>query len=156
MIHSIDHVNLVVADLEAMIAFYRDVLGLRLAKRATIHGGWIDAVTNLAGVRADVAFLEVPEGPPIEMICYRSPPSRRPPGLGEPQAQGLRHVAFRVADLDALAAAIRAAGVPLLSPVQQVPDDQVEYAQVRKRLVYCRDPEGNLLELCAYELTARG
>jgi catechol 2,3-dioxygenase-like lactoylglutathione lyase family enzyme len=61
-----------------------------------------------------------------------------------------------VADLDALAAAIRAAGVPLLSPVQQVPDDQVEYAQVRKRLVYCRDPEGNLLELCAYELTARG
>ena len=156
MIHSIDHVNLVVADLEAMIAFYRDVLGLRLTKRATIHGDWIDAVTGLAGVRADVAFLELPAGPAIEMIRYRSPRSSRPAGLGEPHSQGLRHIAFRVADLDALAAAIRAVGVALLSPVQQVPDAQVEFAQVRKRLVYCRDPEGNLLELCAYEATARG
>ena len=25
------------------------------------------------------------------------------------------------------------------------------YADQRKRLVYCLDPEGNLLELCAFE-----
>jgi hypothetical protein len=35
--------------------------------------------------------------------------------------------------------------------VQSVPDSQVTYAGgVRKRLVYFRDPEGNLLELCEY------
>jgi catechol 2,3-dioxygenase-like lactoylglutathione lyase family enzyme len=32
-----------------------------------------------------------------------------------------------------------------------VPSSQVTYANnVRKRLVYFRDPEGNLLELCEY------
>ena len=39
----------------------------------------------------------------------------------------------------------------LFGEIQQVPATQVDYADVRKRLVYFRDPEGNLLELCCYE-----
>ena len=39
----------------------------------------------------------------------------------------------------------------VFSDVQSVPDSQVTYAEgVRKRLVYFRDPEGNILELCEY------
>ena len=147
----IDHVNLVVDDVETMIRFYRDVLGLRLTKQATIRGKWIDAVTGLADVVADVAFLEISHGPGIELLRYRTPQGPRPAGLGHPNAKGLRHLAFRVRDIDRLAAAIEAAGFPLVSEVQQVPAEQVDYADVRKRLVYCHDPEGNLLELCAYE-----
>ena len=37
------------------------------------------------------------------------------------------------------------------SDVQQVSAAQVDYAGERKRIVYCRDPEGNLLELCAFQ-----
>ena len=59
--------------------------------------------------------------------------------------------AFRVSDIDGLVARLKAAGATLLSEVQQVPAVQVDYADVRKRLVYCLDPEGNLLELCAFE-----
>jgi catechol 2,3-dioxygenase-like lactoylglutathione lyase family enzyme len=151
MIERIDHVNLVVDDLERMIAFYRDVLGLRLTKRATISGQWIDDVTGLAHVTADVAFLETPAGPSIELIDYRSPQGALPAGLGKANTLGLRHIAFRVAEIDRLAAAIRGAGVPLISKIQQVPVGQVDYADVRKRLVYFHDPEGNLVELCAYE-----
>jgi glyoxylase I family protein len=150
MIQRIDHVNLVVENLQTMIAFYQDLLGLRLTKRATITGLWIDAVTGLPHVEAEVAFLELPQGPGIELIEYRRPKGPRPAGLGEPHTKGLRHIAFRVADLDALAAAMRAAGVALASEIQQVPSAQVDFAQQRKRLVYCRDPEGNLLELCAF------
>ena len=134
-----------------MIAFYRDIVGLSLTKQATISGQWIDDVTGLVHVTADVAFLELPTGPGIELLKYRMPQGYRPSGLGDPNTLGLRHLAFRVKDIDRLAAAIRAAGIPLVSPVQQVPAEQVDYAEIRKRLVYCRDPEGNLLELCAYE-----
>jgi len=151
MLQRIDHVNLVVADIQAMIAFYRDVLGMRLTKQATIRGPWIDAVTGLKQVEADVAFLEPPAGPGIELISYRAPQAVRPDGLGRPNVPGLRHIALRVHDLDALAAKLAAARIAVLSPPQQVPDVQVDYADQRKRLFYCQDPEGNLLELCQYQ-----
>ena len=151
MIECIDHVNLVVGDMQPMLAFYRDLLGLRLTKQATIRGPWIEAVTGLAQAEADVVFLEAPAGPRIEFIRYRTPDRPRPSALGDPNTKGLRHIALRVTDLDALVAALRRSGVELLSEVQQVPAAQVDYADQRKRLVYCLDPEGNLLELCAFE-----
>ncbi len=150
IIERIDHVNLVVENLEAMIAFYRDVLGLRLSKRATIRGPWIDAVTGLEGVEADVAFLEADGGSGLELICYRRPRGPRPEGLGQPNTRGLRHIAFRVGDLAGLVASLRAAGTALRSPVQEVPAGQVDFAGQRKWLAYLLDPEGNLLELCAF------
>jgi glyoxylase I family protein len=151
MLQHIDHVNIVVDDMPRMIVFYRDRLGLRLTREATIRGAWIDAVTGLRDVEADVAFLELPVGPSIELLHYCSPKGAQPEGLGSPNTQGFRHIAFRVEAIDPLAASLRAAGVDFLSDVQQVPTSQVDYAATRKRLLYCRDPEGNLLEFCAME-----
>ena len=65
-----------------MIGFYRDVLGLRVTKQATIRGPWIEAVTGLADVEADVAFLESPTGPAIELLYYRTPRGSRPGRTG--------------------------------------------------------------------------
>ncbi len=151
MLKQIDHVNLVVADMRAMIDFYCKVLGMRLARQVTISGPWIDDVTALKDVSADVAFLEAPSGPTIELIYYHRPQGSRAQGQEIPNTFGLRHIAFRVSDIEGLVAAIRAAGVPLVSEIHCVPTAQVAYAQTQKRLVYFRDPEGNLLELCAYE-----
>jgi methylmalonyl-CoA/ethylmalonyl-CoA epimerase len=149
MIERLDHVNLVVADMPAMIAFYQDVLGLRLTRQATISGKWISAITGLDDVVADVAFLELESGPSIELLHYRSP-AGPVTGVLPPNAQGLRHLALRVNGIDELVETMQARGVQFFSPVAQVPTTQVDYADVRKQLVYCRDPEGNLLELCQY------
>jgi len=73
MIQRIDHVNLVVDDLQKMIAFYQDLLGLRLTKRASIGGQWIEALTGFETVEADVVYLEAPTGAGIELIQYRTP-----------------------------------------------------------------------------------
>ena len=78
MLERIDHVNLVVADMPRMVAFYKDVLGMRLAKQAVISGPWIEAVTGLSPVEAEVAFLEASSGPRIELIRYRAPEGSRP------------------------------------------------------------------------------
>jgi len=151
MLAQIDHVNLVVSDLEQMIVFYTTVLGLRLTKRETISGEWIAAVVGLTDVHADVAYLDFPNGPRIELIRYNRPAAARPSEVDRANTPGIRHLAFRVDDIDAAAARIRAAGVKLFSNVQAVPETQVTYAGgVRKRLVYFADPEGNLLELCEY------
>ena len=100
----------------------------------------------------EVVYLDFSNGPRIELICYQNPTGERPAGVGAANAQGIGHVAFRVEDIDAIARRLTEAGVSFLSAVQNVPDAQVTYSGgVRKRLVYFRDPEGNLLELCEYK-----
>ena len=148
----IDHVNIVVSDLDLMLAFYRDVLGLKETKRATIEGEWIGATVGLAGVNADVVYLDAASGARIELIRYNRPSMPRPNAVDSPNAPGLRHMAFRVDDIDATVSKLRSAGVRFFSDVQLVPNSQVSYGGgVRKRLIYFQDPEGNLLELCEYK-----
>ena len=151
MLAGIDHVNMVVDDLDAMVEFYTRVLRMRQTKRVTITGAWIEQVVGLRDIEAHVVYLDLPTGPRLELIEYVSPVGARPEGLAEPNTRGLRHLAFRVEDIDAAAAALREADVKMVSDVQRVPDSQVTYAGgVRKRLVYFHDPEGNLLELSEY------
>jgi len=151
MIESIDHVNIVVGDMERVAGFYESVLGFRRAKHVTISGAWVDATVGLRDARAEVIYLELPSGPRIELARYISPTGRRPIDIDLPHMQGLRHLAFRVTGIEAVAGRLRAAGVKVFSDVQTVPDEQVTYSGgVRKHLLYFQDPEGNLLELCEY------
>ena len=152
MIESMDHVNIVVRDLEAMVAFYTDALGLTVSKRATISGPWIQRVVGLADVEAEVVYLEAPAGARVELICYCNPTAARPAALDQPNTPGLRHLAFRVNDIDSITQTLRRAGANVHGQIEQVPDAQVTYAGgVRKRLIYFNDPEGNLLEFCEYK-----
>jgi catechol 2,3-dioxygenase-like lactoylglutathione lyase family enzyme len=155
MLDSIDHINLVVRDLPQMIQFYESLLGLKLTRRVMISGDWIERVVGLKDVVAEVVYLDLASGPRIELICYQHPTGERPAGVGVANAQGIGHIAFRVEDINAIVARLTEAGVSFLSEVQNVPNAQVTYSGgVRKRLVYFRDPEGNLLELCEYKSVA--
>ncbi len=152
MLSRIDHLNLVVTDLDRMIEFYTEVLGLKLTKRVTISGEWVAATVGLPEVHADVVYLDLAEGPRIELIRYNVPAMDRPQNIDKPNAPGLRHFAFTVTDIDAVAGRLRDRGVRFFSDIQSVPSTQVSYAGgVRKRIIYFRDPEGNLLELCEYK-----
>jgi catechol 2,3-dioxygenase-like lactoylglutathione lyase family enzyme len=152
MLSSIDHINIVVKNLEPMLRFYTETLGLKVTKRVTISGDWIGQVVGLNDVKADVVYLDLPNGPRVELIQYLNPIAPAPAGLGQSNTPGLRHMAFRVDDIDAAVTRMKKACVKFFSGVQTVPDSQVTYAGgVRKRLVYFHDPEGNLLELCQYQ-----
>lgn len=152
---TIDHINLVVDNLEAMTSFYETLLGFVVSKRVTIGGGWIDQTVGLNGVKADVVYLDPQTGPRIELIHYHAP-ATPPHHVQPPNAHGIRHIALRVDDIDAIFDRLTSAGVEFFSPVQDVPQTQVTYSNgVRKRLVYFRDPEGNVLELCAYKSPAQ-
>ncbi|QGJ68545.1 VOC domain-containing protein [Planctomycetales bacterium 10988] len=151
MLQSIDHVNLVVEDLEGMKSFYTEVLGLKVTKEVTIYGDWVDATVGLKGVEAQVIYLDLPEGPRVELLKYVNPPGDRPDKLGQSNTMGLRHLAFRVEKIDIFVEQLKRKKVPFLSEVMTVPNTQVTYkGGLQKRLVYFHDPEGNILELCCY------
>lgn len=152
MLESIDHVNLVVEDLDRMAHFYCELLEMRITKQVTISGPWIDRTVNLAGVVADVIYLDPASGPRVELIRYRKPSTPRPDRIGESNTPGLRHLAFRVHDIEHMAARLKESGIHFFSDIQSVPTEQVSYGgDVQKHLVYFQDPEGNLLELCEYK-----
>lgn len=150
-IECIDHVNIVVDDLSRMTEFYTSILGMKTVRKVTISGEWVNAVVGLKDVVADVLFLSCSSGANIELIQYRSPAPIMLEGLGRPHIKGIRHIAFRVTDIEALVTRCQSSGVDFVSGVQDVPLGQVSFeGQARKRLVYFHDPEGNLLEFCAY------
>ena len=151
MLEAIDHVCLVVSDLDRMADFYTRMLDMKVTKRVTISGPWIDRTVGLEDVAADVIYLDPPTGPRVELIRYQKPVAPRPPGLGDSNLPGLRHLAFRVREIEGLVTRLKADGIEFFSDVQRVPVEQVSYGQnVQKRLVYFHDPEGNLLEFCEY------
>ena len=134
-----DHVGIVVEDLAAATAFFTG-LGLRLQGEGSVEGGWVDRVVGLAGVRAQIAMMQTPDGHGrLELAKFHAPASPS----GDPHAPantpGIRHITFAVDDLDGVVARLRAAGAELVGAVEQYQD--------RYRLCYIRGPEGIIVEL---------
>ncbi len=151
MIESIDHINLVVGDLERSVRFYVDLLGFKEVRRARLEGDWIEAVVGLADVCADLVYIEAPDGGlRIELLEYRSPPGAMIPENALPNTLGMRHLAFRVRDMDAVYERLRAAGVAFINPPTSVDGRVVQHEAGRKTLCYFHDPDGVILELAEY------
>src|ERR1044071_7928111 len=116
MIRTVDPFNIVVADLARSVKFYTEVLGFRKTHDVVMEGDWIEAIVGLRGVKGLVAFVEPPGGGPrLGLLEYRAPAGVALPENSRANTLGLRHVAFRVDDIAAMAARLRAAGVTLFS-----------------------------------------
>jgi catechol 2,3-dioxygenase-like lactoylglutathione lyase family enzyme len=146
----IDHINIVVADLERSARFYEQVFGLKRGFSATLEGGWIEKVTALQGVSASCLFLDNPEGGTrLELLRYDAPQGQESPLHSQPNAIGMRHIAFEVDDMAAVLDRLRALGHKPLSEPVEVPFKVGSLG--RKHLCYFHDPDGTLLEIAAYE-----
>jgi methylmalonyl-CoA/ethylmalonyl-CoA epimerase len=102
---AVDHVGLAVPDLDAAIGFHTDVLGLVLLHREE-------------NADADVAeaMLGTAAGPEATQIQLLAPVSAESPiaRFLERSGPGLQQLAYRVADVEASAAALRDRGLRLL------------------------------------------
>ena len=149
---SIDHINIVVSDLERSVRFYTELLGFIESKRAHHEGDWIESIFGLKGVAADVAFIVAPAGEPrIELLCYKTPGGKAVPANSFANTVGLRHIEFRVDDIYAAAGKLKNAGVKLLGEPVVVPETVVTHDAGHKMLCYFHDPDGVLLEITEYK-----
>ncbi|GMW00937.1 MAG: hypothetical protein AMXMBFR84_20740 [Candidatus Hydrogenedentota bacterium] len=152
MIRCVDHINIVVSDLERSVRFYTEVLGFRETRRAHLEGAWIESIVGLKGVSADVVFV-VPEGgePRFELIQYHMPQGATVPETALPNTVGLRHVALRVSDIELMVDRIRRSGACVFADPVTVPGSVVKHDAGHKSLCYFRDPDGVILELAQYD-----
>lgn len=139
MIKNIRHAGIVVTDLDSALRFYRDLLGFRETKRLDESGQHIDSMLQLRNARVATVKLAAPDGNQIELLQFHSHP-RKPGSDAESCAIGITHIAFTVENLEHAHRRLSAAGVRFNAPPQMSPDG---YAKV----TFCRDPDGNLIEL---------
>ncbi|MCF6286452.1 MAG: VOC family protein [Candidatus Hydrogenedentes bacterium] len=151
MVKHVDHINIVVANLERSVHFYTELLGLKETRRAHLTGDWIEAIVGLRGVSADVVYVQpCGGGPRIELIKYLAPEGVSIPENALPNTQGLRHIAFQVEDMDSLYTRLVEAGVKFIGAPVIVPKSVIEHDDGQKSLCYFHDPDGVVLELAAY------
>lgn len=138
-VRRMDNVGIVVADLDAAIAFFTE-LGLELEGRAPIEGEWAEGVTGLRGMRVEIAMLRTPDGlSRLEVSRFMAPPVVADHRNAPVNALGYLRVMFAVDDIDDTVTRLRAHGAELVGTVVQYLDAY--------RLCYLRGPEGILIGL---------
>lgn len=134
LVTAIDHVGVAVPDLPAAITFYRETFGLELTH---------EEVNEDQGVHE--AMLRAPgdtgSGAAVQLLAPSRPDSTIAKFLDR-SGPGLQQVAYRVTDVAAAAAALRAKGLRLLydEPRRGTADSRVNF-------VHPKDAGGVLVEL---------
>jgi len=127
MLKGIHHVALICGDYPTSKRFYTEILGLTLIEenyRAARHSYKCD--------------LALPDGGQLELFSFPGAPKRP----SRPEAQGLRHLAFRVENIDEVITHLTRHHVAC-EPIRIDP-------YTNKRFTFFPDPDGLPLEL--YEI----
>ncbi len=115
-----NHIAINVSDRDKAVAFYRDVLGFSiLSEKARPH-------------KHDILIFMESHGVVIELFVDATRPAR----LTEPEALGLRHLCFTVADARQTWERIKALGYDP-EPIRQCPG---------YRMFFVKDPDGLPIE----------
>lgn len=123
MLQSIHHVAIIASDYARSKAFYLDILGGQIIAETyrEARDSW----------KLDIALA----GAQIELFSFPDSPARP----SYPEAQGLRHLAFTVADVAKTKQHLEAQGVA----VEEIRTDSL----TGKRFTFFADPDGLPLEL---------
>jgi predicted enzyme related to lactoylglutathione lyase len=139
------HTNLTARDWRKLSRFYCEVFGcIPRPPERDLVGDWLTNLTSLEGARLTGMHLSLPgfdqDGPTLEVFSYDEMISGLLPVVNQP---GFGHIAFLVDDVDETLAAVLSAGGGAVGRVSSTEIKGVGSL----RVVYARDPEGNIVEL---------
>lgn len=124
MLKTVHHVAIIASDYAVSKSFYVDTLGLRVVQetfRAERNSWKLD--------------LALPDGTQIELFTFPDAPTRQ----SYPEAQGLRHLAFAVDNIDTVVDALAS---------KNVTSEPIRVDELTgKRFTFFCDPDGLPLEL---------
>ncbi len=141
----IDHTAIVSKDTDVSIAFYRDVLGMKIAGTSENFGTEQEHLNNVFGARLRITALRAASGPGIELLEYLSPrDGRLYPSDERANDVGHWETTLTVSNASRAAEGLRRAGRPLLS--SGVITFLGAFPGIGKAFLV-RDPDGHVLRL---------
>jgi glyoxylase I family protein len=123
----IHHVAIICSDYEKSKSFYVDVLGFSIIEE-----------TYRKDRNSYKLDLKVGESDQIELFSFPNPPER----VSNPEACGLRHLAFEVRDIHESVAQLKAKGIQ----VEEIRIDEI----TGKKFTFFKDPDNLPLEFYEY------
>lgn len=131
----IDHVAIIVRDIEQALLFYRDMLGIAPGE-----------IKEVPTEQVRIAFLPMggPDGSQIELIQPLTVDSSLAKFL-EKRGEGLHHICLEVSDIDAALADLQAKGAAVLDKQPRIA------AEGRAIFIHPKAANGVLLELVERE-----
>jgi glyoxylase I family protein len=124
MLNGFHHVAIICSDYKVSKTFYTDILGFSVIDE--------NYRSERDSYKCD---LSLPDGSRIELFSFPGAPSR----ISKPEAQGLRHLAFKVENIDTV--------VATLADNNVVCEDIRVDPYTNKRFTFFQDPDGLPLEL---------
>ena len=128
-INNINHVAIVVDDMEKSLAFWRDALGIELHE-----------LRDVPAEKSQVAFLPV-AGAEIELVKPTSDDSGLAKYLAK-RGPGMHHVCLEVDDIEGMMAQLKARGIRLINEEPRIAADGKRYA-----FIHPESTSGVLVEL---------
>ncbi len=131
MLKRIDHIAIIVRNIEQALVFYRDTLGITIGE-----------IKEVPTEQVRIAFLSTggPGGSEIELIEPTSTDSSLSKFL-EKRGEGLHHICLEVDDIDAALAEMQEKGTPVLDKQPRIA------AEGRAIFIHPKAANGVLLEL---------
>lgn len=139
------HTNLIAHDWQRLADFYAEVFGCRpVGPERDQSGEWLDCATGVEDAHLRGQHLLLPghgsSGPTLEIYTYTDTVDQSTPVANR---AGYGHLAFEVDDVDATLDDVLTRGGQRLGTVSENNVPGVGDL----RVVYVRDPEGNIIEL---------
>jgi catechol 2,3-dioxygenase-like lactoylglutathione lyase family enzyme len=129
------HFGVTVSDLERVVEFYRDVLGLEVLDRFTVSGDAFSDAVGVEGATGTFVHLDA-DAARLELIEYRPEGADRTGG--DVNRPGTNHLGLVTEDVDEVYESLPADAETLSEP---------RTTESGTRILFVRDPEGNLVEL---------
>jgi catechol 2,3-dioxygenase-like lactoylglutathione lyase family enzyme len=141
----IDHTAITVADSDASLHFYRDVLGMRIVGESDNYGTEQEHLNNVFGAHLRITALRCGSGPGIELLEYLAPRDGRPFPADE-HANDLvhRHTILASANAEQASQILSTNHSNFVSSTL-VTDSHAQLGFKKAFLV--RDPDGHVLEI---------
>lgn len=140
----IDHTALVVSDTEKSLAFYRDLLGLKVSGQSENYGNEQEHLNQVFGARLQITALRAPRGPGIEFLEYIAPPGGRPlPADADPRDLLFWNTHLIVDDIATFKS----------SPTEHTRYGKALSSEIAPARII-RDPDGHAFELDEQPITA--
>lgn len=134
----IRHTGIYVNNLENMKNFYCKNFGMKVAVHSFEKGNYIDTVLGLSNIRLELYKLKFEDGTMIELIQREE--EKQTEIRGNVYDIGCIHLAITVDKIDQMIRILQESGAALLS-------EPMVSADGSARVCFCKDPEGNYLEL---------
>ena len=140
LIQGLHHVGLVVEDLNRMVKFYTQELGLTVLRRMKSVAPVGGDHTGIPGADRDLIFVGVEGIYQIELVHYKNPPAKS--GYLDKHQLGASHICFNVINLRETYRILVEKGVHFITE----PKFRSWEKSGELGIVYAQDPEGNWLE----------